>query len=291
MTPMTMGDDVRSGERIEWRRILHEGVPQWVRPDGEMLLLGDGRAIDEASATYLAPCDPTKILAVHLNYPSRAVEFGVSMNDTATYFQKPTTSMNAHRGALHRPADCQYLNYEGEIAAIVGAPMRNIAPDDTWRYLAGFAPANDVGLHDFRDTDSGGMTRVKGMDGFCPVGPGIVRGVDIREQRLRTLLNGEVVQEDAVADMTYGIDELLADLCRHITLLPGDVILTGTPANSRPMTIGDVVEVEVTGVGRLTNTVEEIPAPLHAVGHQPTDSPRVRAVALGPAASGERVQG
>ena len=189
----------------------HEGVPQWVRPDGEMLRLGDGRVIDEGSATYLAPCDPTKILAVHLNYPSRAVEFGASMPDTATYFQKPTTSMNVHRGVLNRPADCQYLNYEGEVAAIVGAPMRNVAPDDTWRYLAGFAPANDVGLHDFRDTDGGGMTRVKGMDGFCPVGPGIVRGVDIRDQRLRTLLNGEVVQEDAVADMTYGIDELLAD--------------------------------------------------------------------------------
>ena len=161
-------------------------------------MLGDGRRVVEADATYLPPCDPTKILCVHLNYPSRAIEFGVAMGATPTYFQKPTTAMNSHRGLLLRPADCQYLNYEGEIAAIIGKPMRNIAPDDTWSYLAGFAPANDVGCHDYRDTDAGGMLRVKGMDGFCPVGPGIVRGVDIRQSTVRTYINGHVVQEDPV---------------------------------------------------------------------------------------------
>lgn len=290
MTPMATGQSVLEGDREEWRRILHDGVPTWVRPDGDELVLGDGRRVVESEAVYLPPCDPTKILAVHLNYPSRAVEFGTTMRETATYFQKPITTMNSHRGYIHRPADCQYLNYEGEVAAIIGKPMRNIAPEDTWSYIAGFAPANDVGLHDFRDTDSGGMTRVKGVDGFCPVGPGIVRGIDVRDETLRTYINGEVVQEDAVADMTFGIDEMLADLCRHITLMPGDVIMTGTPANSRPMSIGDVVEVEVTGVGRLTNTVAEIPAPAHHVGHQPTDSNAVRAVALGPEAAGSKVR-
>jgi 5-oxopent-3-ene-1,2,5-tricarboxylate decarboxylase/2-hydroxyhepta-2,4-diene-1,7-dioate isomerase len=275
--------NVLEGEREEWRRILHDGFPHWVSVDGDELVLGDGRRVVEADATYLPPCDPTKILCVHLNYPSRAIEFGVQMGATPTYFQKPTTAMNSHRGLLLRPADCQYLNYEGEIAAIVGKPMRNVAPDDTWSYLAGFAPANDVGCHDYRDTDAGGMLRVKGMDGFCPVGPGIVRGVEIRESTLRTYINGKVVQEDPVTGMTYGIDYMLADLCRHITLLPGDIILTGTPANSRPMALGDTVEVEVTGVGRLSNTVAEIPAPKHAIGHQPTDSRTVRGVALGPA--------
>ncbi|MAE95914.1 MAG: 5-carboxymethyl-2-hydroxymuconate isomerase [Deltaproteobacteria bacterium] len=269
------------GEREEWRRILHDGAVQWVRPDAEELVLGDGRRIAEAEAHYLAPCVPTKILCVHLNYESRVVEFGGGPLDTPTYFQKPTTAMNAHRGQLHRPADCQYLNYEGEVAAIVGKPMRNVAPDDTWAHLAGFAPANDVGCHDYRDTDRGGMTRVKGMDGFCPVGPGVVRGVDVRESTLRTWLNGRVVQEGKVSEMAFGIDYLLADLCRHITLLPGDVILTGTPAFSRPMQIGDVVEVEVSGLGRIRNTVAEIPAPAHGVGHQPTDTPAVRGVALG----------
>jgi 2-keto-4-pentenoate hydratase/2-oxohepta-3-ene-1,7-dioic acid hydratase in catechol pathway len=273
--------NVLTEPRQEWRRILHEGQSKWVRPEGERLLLADGRNIAEGDAIYLPPCTPSKILAVHLNYDSRRVEFRAPQIPTPTYFQKPTTALNSHRGVLYRPADCQYLNYEGEVAAIVGKPMRNLAPADTWDHLAGFAPANDVGCHDYRDTDAGSMLRVKGMDGFCPLGPGIVSGVDVRKATVRTYINGAVVQEGKVSEMLFSIDYLLADLCRHITLLPGDVVLTGTPANSRPMKIGDVVEVEVSGIGRLRNTVAEIPAPATRVGHQPTDSDALRRVALG----------
>jgi 5-oxopent-3-ene-1,2,5-tricarboxylate decarboxylase/2-hydroxyhepta-2,4-diene-1,7-dioate isomerase len=272
---------VLAGPRIEIRRILCEGVAHFATLEGSELVLGDGRRLPEASATHLAPCEPTKILCIHLNYESRRVEFGAPELVTPTYFQKPTTALNAHRGALCRPAGTRYLNYEGEVAAVLGRPMRNVAPEDVWDHLAGFACANDVGLHDFRDTDSGSMLRVKGQDGFCPIGPGLVRGVDVRQSVLRTYLNGSVVQEAKVSEMTFGIDYLLADLSRHITLLPGDVVLTGTPAHSRPMQVGDVVEVEVTGLGRLSNTVVEIPEPRHRVGHQPTDSRAVRAVALG----------
>ncbi len=273
--------NVLEGERFEQRRILHEGWLEWTTVEGAHLRLGDGRSIPEAEATYLPPCEPTKILCIHLNYESRRVEFRAPELVTPTFFQKPVSALNSHRGMLNRPANCQYLNYEGEIAAIVGRTMKNVAIEDVWDHIAGFAPANDVGLHDFRDTDAGGMTRVKGMDGFCPVGPGIVRGVDVRESTVRTYINGEVVQEGAVAEMVFGIDYQLADLCRHITLSPGDVILTGTPANSRPMRPGDVVEVEVTGLGRLTNQVQAVPAPAHALGHQPTDTVAVRRVALG----------
>ena len=162
------------------------------------------------------------------------MEFHAPPLTTPTYFQKPLTTLNSHRGKLNRPANCQYLNYEGEIAAIVGKPMRNVAPDEVWDHLAGFAPANDVGAQDFRDTDAGSMLRVKGQDGFCPIGPGIVRGVDIRESRVRTYLNGKVVQDGPVSEMTFDIPYIMADLSRHITFLPGDVVLTGTPANSRP---------------------------------------------------------
>lgn len=159
--------------------------------------------------------------------------------------------------------------------------MRNVAPDDVWAHLAGFAPANDVGCHDFRDTDAGSMLRVKGQDGFCPIGPGLVSGVDIRRSQLRTYVNGKAAQEARIDEMTFGIDYILADLCRHITLLPGDVVLTGTPANSRPVQPGDLVEVEISEVGRLSNRVVEIPAPRHSIGHQPTDSQAVRSIALG----------
>ena len=273
--------NVLEGPREERRRILHGGSEEWVSVDGERLVLADGREIAEADAVYLPPCQPTKILCIHLNYESRRVEFRAPELVTPTYFQKPLSALNAHRGTLLRPADCQYLNYEGEIAAIVGKPMRNVAREDTWSYLAGFAPANDVGCHDYRDTDAGSMLRVKGMDGFCPIGPGIVRGVDVRASTLRTYINGEIVQEGPVSEMVFGIDYQLADLCRHISLLPGDVILTGTPANSRPMKLGDTVEVEVTGLGRLRNSVEERPTPSQKLGHQPTDSKGVRRVALG----------
>lgn len=273
--------NVLEGGREEIRRIFHEGRPVWVTVEGDELRLGDGRRVAAGAAVHLPPCEPTKILAIHLNYPSRREEFGVAAVTTPTYFQKPTTSLNGHGGMIPRPADCAFLNYEGELAVVIGAPVRNVAPDDVWDFLAGFAPANDVGAHDFRDTDSGGMTRVKGMDGFCPIGPGLVRGVDPRRSRIRTHLNGKVVQEGVVGEVDFGIDYLVADLCRHLTLLPGDVILTGTPANSRPMENGDVVEVEVDGIGRLTNTVIEIPAPRHAVGFQATVSENVRAVALG----------
>ncbi len=272
---------VLDSPRREIRRILHEGIACWVACDGDELVLGDGRRVREAEATHLAPCEPTKILCVHLNYESRRLEFQAPPLVTPTYFQKPTTALNAHGGTIGRPANTKYLNYEGEVAAVVGRPMRNLAPSEVWEHLAGFAPANDVGCQDFRDTDAGSMLRVKGQDGFCPIGPGLVSGVDVRESVLRTRLNGKLVQEGKIAEMTFGIDYLLADLCRHITLLPGDVVLTGTPANSRPMQPGDLVEVEVTGLGRLVNRVVEIPAPLHAIGHQPTDSNAVRAVALG----------
>jgi 5-oxopent-3-ene-1,2,5-tricarboxylate decarboxylase/2-hydroxyhepta-2,4-diene-1,7-dioate isomerase len=273
--------NVLEGERFEQRRIVHEGRPEWTTVDGEELVLMDGRRIAEAEAVYLPPCDPTKILCIHLNYESRRIEFRAPNLVTPTYFQKPVTAVNSHRGMLNRPENCQYLNYEGEVAAIIGRPMKNVGPEDTWDYIAGFAPANDVGAQDFRDTDAGGMTRVKGMDGFCPLGPGIVRGVDVRESTLRTYINGKVVQEGNVSEMTFGIDYQLADLCRHITLMPGDIVLTGTPANSRPMQPGDVVEVEVTNLGRLTNTVQDVPAPATDVGHDPTDTDAVRRVALG----------
>jgi 5-oxopent-3-ene-1,2,5-tricarboxylate decarboxylase/2-hydroxyhepta-2,4-diene-1,7-dioate isomerase len=271
---------VLDGERIERRRVLHEGRPEWVRLDGEVLYLADEREVPEADATYLPPCQPTKIICIHLNYESRRLEFRAPALVTPTYFQKPITALNSHRGVLNRPENCQYLNYEGEIAAIVGKPMKNVARDDIWDYLAGFAPANDVGCQDFRDTDAGSMLRVKGMDGFCPIGPGIVSGVDVRDSRVRTFIDGDKVQDGPVSEMVFSIDYQLADLCRHITLLPGDIILTGTPANSRPMQPGAVVEVDVEGVGRLQNRVAEIAAPRHDVGHQPTDSKAVRRVAL-----------
>ncbi len=232
---------VLDGPRREVRRVVHKGRVHHCRPDADVLVLEDGTTIDEASAMYVSPVDARTIVCVHLNYVSRAVEFGRELEgDHPTYFVKPASTLNGHRGELVRPADCELLNYEGEIAAVVGRPMRRVRADDVWDHLAGFCPANDVGLHDFRDTDSGSMLRVKGQDGFCPLGPGLVSGVDVRESTLRTFVNGVMVQNAPVSEMVWGIDALLEDITRHLTLLPGDVVLTGTPANSRPVFPGDV---------------------------------------------------
>ena len=273
---------VLDGPRREVRRVVHKGRVHHCRPEGDVLVLEDGTTIDEASAMYVSPVDARTIVCVHLNYASRAVEFGRELEgDHPTYFVKPASTLNGHRGELVRPADCELLNYEGEIAAVVGRPMRRVRADDVWDHLAGFCPANDVGLHDFRDTDSGSMLRVKGQDGFCPLGPGLVSGVDVRESTLRTLVNGVMVQHAPVSEMVWGIDALLEDITRHLTLLPGDVVLTGTPANSRPVFPGDVVEIEVDGLGRLSNTVVDGPAVPAGQGFPATVTKTSLGVALG----------
>jgi 5-oxopent-3-ene-1,2,5-tricarboxylate decarboxylase/2-hydroxyhepta-2,4-diene-1,7-dioate isomerase len=198
-----------------------------------------------------------------------------------TYFHKPITTLNAHGGAVVRPSNCHYLNFEGEIAIVIGTTARNLSYADAGHYIAGYTIANDFGLHDFRDTDAGSMLRVKGQDGFCPIGPGVVSGVDIRHSTLRTYVNSRKVQEGAVSEMVWGIDELLADITRHITLRPDDVVLTGTPWHSRPVFPGDTVEVEVDGVGRLLNTVVEAPAPENRRGYPATVTKTSLGVALG----------
>jgi 5-oxopent-3-ene-1,2,5-tricarboxylate decarboxylase/2-hydroxyhepta-2,4-diene-1,7-dioate isomerase len=273
---------VLDGPRRDLRRVVHGGRLHACHLDGDSLVLDDGRAIAESSAVYAPPVDPTTIVCVHLNYRSRALEFGLDLASShPTYFVKPATAAGAHRGEVVRSADCQLLNYEGELAAIVGRTMKRVRPDDVWDHLAGFSCANDVGAHDFRDTDAGSMLRVKGQDGFCPIGPGLVSGVDVRRSTLRTFVNGVKVQEAAVSEMVWGIDELFADLTRYMTLRAGDVVLTGTPWHSRPVFPGDTVDVEVDGIGRLRSTVTEAPAPLAGRGFPPTITRTSLGVALG----------
>jgi 5-oxopent-3-ene-1,2,5-tricarboxylate decarboxylase/2-hydroxyhepta-2,4-diene-1,7-dioate isomerase len=274
---------VLDGPRTELRHVMFGGSATWAHYENGELRLGDGRIVPEREVQYLPPCTPSKILCIHLNYLSRLYEFtgADKAPPNATYFQKPVTALNSHNGELVRPEGYQYLNYEGEVAVVIGKVTRNITRDQVWDHIAGFAPGNDVGLQDMRDTDGGSMLRVKGPDGFCPVGPGLVSGVDVRKSTLRTYKNGKLVQEGNVGEMLFPIDFIVADLARHITLLPGDVIMSGTPANSRPMQPGDLIEVEVTGLGRLSNRVVAAPAPRAQVGHQPTDTEAVRRVALG----------
>ncbi|MGW9210272.1 fumarylacetoacetate hydrolase family protein [Embleya sp. NPDC055664] len=266
----------------EYRRILLDGAVVEVVREGAELVAADGRRIKAAAAHHLPPIAPGKIVAVHLNHRSRVEEFGTSLPPAPTYFHKPTSSLNAHGGAVVRPAGCKYLNYEGEIAIVIGRTCRNIAPADAGAYIRGYTLANDYGLHDFRDTDAGSMLRVKGSDTLCPLGPGLVEGWDFRGKVLRTYVNGAVVQEGSTDEMEWDMHYLVADIARTITLDPGDVLLSGTPAGSRPVQPGDVVEVEAEGLGRLTNHIVTGPTPIRTdCGAQPTESEEVRSTALG----------
>jgi 5-oxopent-3-ene-1,2,5-tricarboxylate decarboxylase/2-hydroxyhepta-2,4-diene-1,7-dioate isomerase len=251
-------------------RVELGGEARWGRLEGAEVVLEDGARVPEQEATFLAPAEPSKIIAVHLTYRSRVEEYRARIPAQPSYFLKPPSTLNGHRGVLRRPRGARFLNYEGELAVVIGRRMKGVPIDRALDHVAGYACANDVGLHDFRHADRGSMLRVKGQDGFLPLGPELVPAAEFDPTRftLRTILNNEVVQETSADDLLFPVAYQLADLCRLITLEPGDVILTGTPANSRPMEPGDVVEVEITGLGRLTNTVVEWDVDLGGPGEQ-----------------------
>jgi 5-oxopent-3-ene-1,2,5-tricarboxylate decarboxylase/2-hydroxyhepta-2,4-diene-1,7-dioate isomerase len=267
---------------VEYRRILLDGNVVEVVRDGDTLIAADGRRVEAANATHLPPVTPTKILCCHLNHVSRVREFGIELPPAPTWFQKPVSALNSHGGAVVRPANCHYLNYEGEVAIVIGRTARNIKLADAAHYIAGFTIANDFGLHDFRDTDAGSMLRVKGADTLCPIGPGLVTAWDFRNKAMRTSVNGVVRQDGSTEEMAWDMHYLVTDVARLITLVPGDVILSGTPAFSRPVEPGDVVTVEVEGLGALTNHVVASPEPVSdEVGAQPTATEEVLSTALG----------
>lgn len=266
----------------DFRRILLDGEPTSAHRDGDELITADGRRVPIDSAVHLPPVEPTKIIACHLNYRSRVDEFMTRLPPAPTYFQKPTTSLNAHLGVVVRPPGCKYLNFEGEIAIVIGERAFDVAQADAGHHIAGYTIANDFGLHDFRDTDAGSMLRVKGSDTLCPLGPGLVSQWDFHDMEIRTTVNGETRQLGNTAEMEWDMHYLVADIARTITLLPGDVILTGTPAGSRPVEPGDVVTVEVEGLGSLTNTIVSGEVPIRPdVGAQPSESEEVISTALG----------
>jgi 5-oxopent-3-ene-1,2,5-tricarboxylate decarboxylase/2-hydroxyhepta-2,4-diene-1,7-dioate isomerase len=267
---------------METRRIALRGLPITVSRDGDALVTPEGERLAIGDAEHLPPVEPSKIVCVHLNYESRRAEFGAALGPAPTYFHKPVSSLNRHGGEVVRPPRCRFLNYEGEIAIVIGERTRHVAPDEAAQRILGFTVANDFGLHDFRDTDAGSMLRVKGSDSLCPLGPGLVSGWDFRGKHLETRVNGAVRQSGSTAEMIWDMPYLVADIARTITLEPGDVILSGTPANSRPVEPGDVVEVEVEGLGTLRNTIVEGDVAIRDdVGAQPSSSEEVASTAFG----------
>lgn len=217
-----------------------------------------------------------KVIAVHINYPSRAAQRGRTPAQPS-YFLKPSSSLSLTSTAVERPAGCELLGYEGEIALIIGKAARRVGIEDAWSHVAAVTASNDLGVYDLRYADKGSNLRSKGGDGFTPVGPALIPAdaVDPAKLRIRTWHNGGVVQDDTTEDLLFPFARLVADLSQLLTLEEGDIILTGTPAGASVAAPGDVLEVEVGTVdgnlttGRLVTRVEEGTTPFSDFGAQP----------------------
>ncbi|MBO1741204.1 fumarylacetoacetate hydrolase family protein [Leifsonia sp. TF02-11] len=233
---------------------------------------------------------PGKIIAVHLNYRSRAAQRGRTPAQPS-YFFKPSSSVAATGGELERPAGTELLAFEGEIALIIGRPTRRVTPEEGWAAVSGVTAANDFGLYDLRAADKGSNVRSKGGDGFTPLGPDVIPAASVRPDalRVRTWLNGELVQEGMTDDLLFPFGQLVADLSQLMTLEPGDVILTGTPAGSSVTQPGDIVEVEVDAPtapgaptsGRLVTRITEGSVPFGDFGTKPSVDDLQRSEAWG----------
>ena len=233
-----------------------------VEDDAVYALQGDlfaswnaGRRVgDIEEMRILPPCTPSKIVAVGKNYLDHARESQSAVPDEPLIFLKPPTTVIAHLDAIVYPPISQRVDHEGELAVIIGRRCRSIEPAEAHTYILGYTCANDVTARDVQRKD-GQWTRGKGFDTFLPLGPFISTDIDWSTATLETRLNGQVRQRTLLNAMVFKVDYLVSFVSQVMTLLPGDVLLTGTPAGVSPMQPGDVVEVEIVGIGTLRNHV------------------------------------
>jgi 2-keto-4-pentenoate hydratase/2-oxohepta-3-ene-1,7-dioic acid hydratase in catechol pathway len=205
--------------------------------------------------TLLAPCAPSKIIAVGKNYAQHAQEMGGATPAEPLLFMKPSTAVTSAGATIFYPSQSQRVDYEGELAVVIGERCALVSPEQAPSKIWGYTIANDVTARDLQKKD-GQWTRAKGFDSFCPLGPWIVRELSPGSQ-LQTFLNDQEqpVQSASIDEMVFSPDVLVSYISQIMTLLPGDVILTGTPAGVGPMALGDRVKVEIEGIGALENVV------------------------------------
>jgi 2-keto-4-pentenoate hydratase/2-oxohepta-3-ene-1,7-dioic acid hydratase in catechol pathway len=243
----------RAGDRIA-TGVLEEGVVRALRgtffeepvPSGEELALERVR--------LLAPMIPSKIIAVARNNPGHAAELGNEVPPHPMLFLKPATSVIGPGDPIPLPADAGRVDHESELAAVIGRITRRVDQADALKHVLGWTCANDVTSRDWQ-RDDGQWARAKGSDGFCPLGPWIETELDPSDVAVTARVNGEVRQSGRTSDFVFSPSALIAFISRSITLLPGDVVLTGTPSGVGPIEPGDRVEVEVEGIGILANPV------------------------------------
>jgi 2-keto-4-pentenoate hydratase/2-oxohepta-3-ene-1,7-dioic acid hydratase in catechol pathway len=213
-------------------------------PSGEDVPLADVR--------LLAPVIPSKVLAVARNYPEHAAEMGNPLPERPMLFFKPATSVIGPGDPIPLPPDAERVDHEAELAVVIGRLCRRVPEADALKYVLGYTCANDVTARDWQKAD-GQWARAKGSDGFCPLGPWVETELDATDLAVTSRVNGHARQSGRTSEMAFSPASLISYASRTITLLPGDVVLTGTPPGVGPMTPGDRVEVEVEGIGILEN--------------------------------------
>lgn len=242
----------RSGSPC-WGVIKGEEVFTFSKPPYEGVEY-DGGKLPLSQCKLLAPCEPTKIVCVGKNYVEHAKEMGSEPPGFPVLFLKGVNTLNRPEGAVHAPDFVERLDYEGELAVVIRRQAKNVKEKDFADYVLGYTCLNDVTARDIQRHD-GQWTRGKSMDGFCPVGPWVTDEVDPTALKLTTRLSGKIVQQGNTADFITPVAKLIAFITTSMTLEPGDVIATGTPAGVGPMIPGDTVEVEIEGIGVLKNSV------------------------------------
>ena len=206
--------------------------------------------------TLLAPIIPTKIVCIARNYKEHAKEQGVEVPAYPTLFMKPITSIIGPKQTIILPPQSQQIEYEAELGVVIGKRGRWITAEKANQYIFGFTIVNDVTARDLQQRD-GQWTRAKGFDTFCPLGPWIETELDVTDIMISTYINGELRQMGSTRDMVFSISQLIAYISSIMTLEPGDLILTGTPAGVGPIRAGDRIEIKIDGIGKLENSVAE----------------------------------
>jgi 2-keto-4-pentenoate hydratase/2-oxohepta-3-ene-1,7-dioic acid hydratase in catechol pathway len=244
----------RHGDEVAWGRVIGKEVElldaaPW---DGPSVV---GRAV-RGEVTLLAPCIPSKIICLGVNYRAHATEFGHELPAAPLIFLKPPSAVIGPDDAIiYPPQWTRQVDYEAELAVVIGQRARHVAEETALDHVFGYTCLNDVTARDLQRAD-GQWTRGKSFDTFCPIGPVIVCGLDPGALRVASYVNGEVRQDASTADLIFGVPAIVAFVSHVMTLEPGDVIATGTPSGVGPLVPGDVVEIEVEGIGRLRNHVE-----------------------------------
>jgi 2-keto-4-pentenoate hydratase/2-oxohepta-3-ene-1,7-dioic acid hydratase in catechol pathway len=235
--------------------VIHDTVIRLLTSPPYVDLVYSGEEIPLASATLLAPCVPSKIVAIGFNYAPHSKELGVEIPEEPLLFLKPPSAVIGHGESIILPIMSRQVEYEAELGVVIGLKAKNVGEKDALGYVFGYTCINDVTARDLQKSDVQ-FTRAKGFDTFCPMGPWIRTGLDCTSLRLRSFVNDELRQDGNTGDLIRPVAELISYISKVMTLYPGDVIATGTPAGVGVLQAGDRVVVEIDGIGRLENPVE-----------------------------------